>query len=76
MEHKKIFFAGIIGTLVALLCYATPLLAVLLGIVGFGTITSMVDSILVPMLAIFLGVTFFAYNKRRKSTGKNDSCCS
>ena len=36
VKHKKTFFAGIVGTLIVLLCCATPILVILLGAVGLG----------------------------------------
>lgn len=76
MNHKKRFIAGIIGTFVVLLCCATPILVILLGAIGLGAITGYLDYVLIPVLVIFLALTFYSYDKLNKSSPKNDSCCS
>lgn len=76
MKHKKSFITGIAGTFVVLLCCATPILVILLGAIGLGAITGYLDYVLIPVLAIFLTLTFYSYNKLNKSSSKNDSCCS
>lgn len=76
MKHKKTFIAGTIGTFLVLLCCATPILVILLGTIGLGAITGYLDYVLIPVLAIFLIVTYYSYNKMNKSNCKNDSCCS
>jgi mercuric ion transport protein len=76
MKHKKTFITGIIGTFVVLLCCATPILVILLGVIGLGAINGYLDYVLIPILAIFLTLIFYSYNKLNKSNGKNDSSCS
>jgi mercuric ion transport protein len=76
MKHKKTFVAGLIGSLVILICCATPILVVLLGAIGFGAITGYLDYILFPVLAVFLGLTFYSYAKFTNANSKSDSCCS
>lgn len=58
MKHKKTFIAGLIGTFLVLLCCATPILVILLGTLGLGAITGYLDFVLIPVLAVFLGLTF------------------
>lgn len=72
MKHKKTFIAGLIGTFVVLLCCATPILVILLGTLGLGVITGYLDYVLIPVLAIFLGLTFYAYSKYEKSNKKKE----
>lgn len=67
MKHKKTFIAGLIGTFVVLLCCATPIIVILLGAIGLGAITGYLDYVLIPVLAVFLGLTFYAYSKYEKS---------
>lgn len=54
MKHKKTFIAGLIGTFLVLLCWATPILVILLGTLGLGAITGYLDFVLIPVLAVFL----------------------
>jgi mercuric ion transport protein len=67
MNHKKTFIAGLIGTFVVLLCCATPILVILLVTIGLGTITGYLDFVLIPVLVVFLGLTFYAYSKYEQS---------
>lgn len=63
MNHKKTFIVGIIGTVVTLLCCATPILVILLGAVGLGAITGYLDYVLLPALVVFLTLTFYSYHQ-------------
>lgn len=67
MKHKKTFIAGLIGTFVVLLCCATPILVILLGAIGLGAVTGYLDYVLLPVLAVFLGLTFYSYSKYQQS---------
>lgn len=67
MKHKKTFRAGLVGTLVVLLCCTTPILVLLVGAVGLGAITGYLDYILFPLLAIFIALTFYSYSKYKQS---------
>jgi hypothetical protein len=57
---------GIIGTVVTLVCCFTPVLLILLGVAGLGAFTGYLDFILLPVLAVFVGLTVYAYAKQRK----------
>lgn len=62
---KHIFLSvGIIGTVVAALCCFTPILVILLGAVGLSALVGWLDYVLLPALAIFIGITAFAIIKR------------
>ncbi|TFB12986.1 mercury resistance system transport protein MerF [Filobacillus milosensis] len=76
MKHKKTFIVGLIGAFIILLCCATPILVILLGVIGLGAITGYIDYALIPVLAFFLGLIFYSYSKLNKPDSKNDSCCS
>ncbi|WP_331436787.1 mercury resistance system transport protein MerF [Geobacillus kaustophilus] len=76
MNRKKTFIVGIVGTVVTLLCCATPILVILLGAVGLGAITGYLDYVLLPALVVFLMLAFYSYHQSKKSSSKNDSCCS
>jgi mercuric ion transport protein len=76
MTPKKKFIASLIGTLVVLLCCATPVLVILFGAVGLGVLTGYLDFVLIPALLIFLLLTFYSYNKWKKTNNNKDSCCS
>ncbi len=65
-SDNKLIKVGIIGTIVAALCCATPILVILLGAIGLGAITGYLDYVLLPALAIFLLITGYGFWKKRK----------
>ena len=60
--------AGVIGTIVAAICYFTPLLVVVLGAVGLSAAIGYLDFVLFPALAIFLAITGYALWRRKKTS--------
>jgi purine-cytosine permease-like protein len=72
MQNPKTLLLGsIIGTVIVALCCFTPVLVVLLGVVGLSALTGYLDYVLLPALAIFIGLTFYAIHRTRKA----DTCC-
>ncbi len=59
-SKKTLLTIGITGSIVAAICCFTPLLVVLLGTVGLSAIVGWLDYVLLPILAIFVGITIFA----------------
>ena len=67
MDDKKLLKIGIIGTVIAALCCFTPILVVLLGVVGLSAALGWLDYVLFPALAFFIGLTIYAlYRRQRK----------
>lgn len=52
---------GIIGSIIAVLCCFTPVLVVLLGVVGVSWLAGYLDYVLLPALIFFLGLTAYAF---------------
>lgn len=67
MRDRTILGVGIIGTVIAALCCFTPVLVVLLGIVGLSALTGYLDLVLLPALAFFIGLTVYALRRRSKT---------
>jgi mercuric ion transport protein len=65
MNNRTLLRTGIAGTVVAALCCATPVLVVLLGVVGLSVWVGWLDYALIPALVAFLGVTIYALKRRR-----------
>ena len=63
---NKLVKVGIIGTIVAAICCATPILVILLGAVGLGALTGYLDYVLLPALAIFLLITAYGFWQKQK----------
>ena len=68
MTNRNLLRLGIGGTVIAALCCFTPVLVVLLGAVGLSAALGWLDYVLLPALAIFLGITAYALWRRSRST--------
>ena len=58
---------GVVGSIVAALCCFTPVLVVLLGIVGLSWLVGYLDYVLFPALFIFLGLTAYGLWRNRRA---------
>jgi len=66
-EQSRLLKVGLIGTVIAALCCFTPVLVILFGAVGLSAVLGWLDYVLLPALAIFIGITVYALWKRRNS---------
>lgn len=71
-DPKTLVRVGLVGTVLVALCCFTPILVILLGVVGLSAITGYLDYVLLPALAIFIGLTIYAIWRKRKA----DACCA
>jgi mercuric ion transport protein len=55
-----------IGTVLVALCCFTPILVILLGVVGLSAMTGYLDFVLLPALALFLGLTIYALWRKKQ----------
>jgi mercuric ion transport protein len=67
MLGKNLLRFGITGTVVTALCCFTPVLVVLFSALGISALTGMLDLVLLPALAIFVGITGFALWKQKEA---------
>ncbi len=58
--------ASLIGTVIVALCCFTPVLVVLLGAVGLAALVGYLDYVLLPALAIFIGLTVYAVWRKKQ----------
>jgi mercuric ion transport protein len=65
MTSKSLLWTGITGAVLAVLCCATPLLVLLLAAVGLSALTGYLDYVLLPAIAIFIGMTIYAVWRRQ-----------
>ncbi len=71
MKDRSLIKLGIFGTIILALCCFTPVLVVLLSIVGLSALTGYLDYVLLPVLIFFIGLTGYAlWKKQRCATGK------
>ncbi len=73
MKDRTILRTGIAGTVIAAICCFTPVLVITLGAVGLSAWLGWLDYVLLPALAIFLGLTAYGLWLRQRS--RNASCC-
>ena len=65
MRNRSLLWTGIVGAALAVPCCATPLLVILLGAVGLSTVTGYLDYVLLPAIAIFMGIVIYALWRRQ-----------
>ncbi len=63
--NKPLFKTGLIGTALTAVCCFTPLLVVGFGAVGLAAVVGWLDYVLLPLLALFVGITLYALLTRR-----------
>ena len=76
MEERRttrLLRTGLIGSVIAAVCCVTPILVVLLGVIGLRAITGYVDYVLLPALAVFLGLTAYGVYRQKQAAG---ACCA
>ncbi len=71
MKENSLLKVGIFGTVFAALCCFTPLLVVLVGVVGLSAITGYLDYVLFPALGFFILLTAYALWRKRSRTHLN-----
>ncbi|WP_422369066.1 mercury resistance system transport protein MerF [Pelagibius sp.] len=67
MADRRLLKIGVVGTVVTALCCFTPLLVVLLGGLGLSAWIGVLDYVLLPVLAFFIGLTVYAFRKSNRS---------
>ena len=65
MTNKPLLWAGVTGAALAIVCCATPALVILLGAVGLSALTGYLDYVLLPAIAIFVGIVIYALWRRK-----------
>lgn len=66
MSDNRLLATGIVGTVLAALCCFTPVLVILFGAVGLSAVVRYLDFVLLPALAIFIGITIYAIWRKAK----------
>jgi mercuric ion transport protein len=67
MDNRKLLGVGIIGTVIVALCCFTPVLVILVGLVGLSAIVGYLDFVLLPALVFFIGLTIYAIRRRQNA---------
>ena len=66
-HSKKVFISAVVGTVLVALCCFTPMLVLVLSILGVGFLTPYLDYVLFPVLVVMLIVTVLAYRKWQRT---------
>jgi len=67
MKDTTILKTGIIGSVIAAVCCATPILVIALGALGLSAWLGWVDYVLIPALVLFLAVTAYGLWRRQRA---------
>ncbi len=70
-RYKTSCIAAAIGTAVVALCCFTPVLVIVLGLVGVTALTPHLDYVLLPALVVLLVVTVVSYQKWRQTQSQH-----
>lgn len=69
MNDKSLIWTGGVGAAIAAICCATPVLVLLLPLVGLGAWLAAADYVLVPLLLVCLGLLGIGLYRSRCHTG-------
>ncbi|WP_370161494.1 MULTISPECIES: mercury resistance system transport protein MerF [Alphaproteobacteria] len=67
-KNDRLLKYGLIGTVIVALCCFTPILVILLGAVGLSALLGWLDIVLLPALAVFIGITLYALWRRQRTS--------
>ena len=73
--NQKLLCTGLCGTVVASLCWLTPLLVAALNAVGLPMARVWVDNLAAPALPIFMGLTMYALVRMGRLKIRPFGCC-
>jgi mercuric ion transport protein len=72
MKDMTILKTGIVGSIIAVICCATPILVIVLGAIGLSAWLGWIDYVLLPALVLFLGVAAYGLWRRQRAA----TCCA
>jgi mercuric ion transport protein len=73
MSDTALIKTGIVGAVIAAVCCATPVLVIALGAVGLSALTGYLDYVLLPALALCVGLIGYGVYKRQQGAA---DCCA
>ncbi|MCW5644192.1 MAG: mercury resistance system transport protein MerF [Rhodoferax sp.] len=75
-DPKKLFRNSVIGTAVVALCCFTPVLVILFGVVGLSALVGYLDFVLFPALTFSIGLTIYAYLRKRRADAHREAAAT
>lgn len=73
MDDRALIRAGIVGATIAAVCCATPVLAVLLPVLGLGAWLGGADWVLFPLLIASVGLIVWGFYRCRGSAARGET---
>ena len=70
VSEGRLLKVGVIGAAIAAICCFTPVLVVLLGVLGLAHLTGVLDYVLLPALLIFVGLIIFALIRKSRAVAE------
>jgi mercuric ion transport protein len=70
---NRVLAAGLAGSVITALCCFTPVLVMVLSLLGLGAVTGYLDYVLLPGLVAFLGLTLYGLSQQKRTGG--ETCC-
>jgi mercuric ion transport protein len=67
VQNNQLLWTGIVGTIVSALCCFTPMLVILLTVLGLSAAAIYLDMVAIPALAFFSLLTLFALWRGRRA---------
>lgn len=72
MRDVTILKTSIVGSIIAAICCATPVLVIVLGAIGLSAWLGWIDYVLLPALVLFLGLAAYGLWRRQRA----ETCCA
>lgn len=69
---SRLLKTGVVGSSIAAVCCFTPILVVLLGVLGLGAIAGYLDYVLLPVLGLCLAILAYGLYLHRRERA---ACC-
>jgi len=66
-KQRKLLRFGVVGTIIATLCCFTPVLVIVLSVIGLAGIIGYLDYVLFPALAFFIGLSVYALSRNKSN---------
>lgn len=73
MSGRNLIITGAVGTVVAAICCATPILVIGLAAIGFAGVVGWLDWVLIPVLVACVAVIGYGLYRRKCEV---DACCT
>ena len=70
VSDSRLLKVGVIGAAIAAICCFTPVLLVLLGVLGLSHLAGVLDYVLLPALMVFVGLIIYALIRKSRAAAE------